>query len=434
MMMIHHLFFVFAFIIVLAESTLNGRFIHLTDTHLLRVYGPGTSPSMGCVAGSSKGSSGIFGDYQCDTVKTVLNFTKESLKHQPKPDFILYGGDHIAVMDPKQSIEDTEWFINDISQFLREVRDAYGPDVRVFPMLGNHDTYPPYQFPKSGPFYIYEAAAEAWADFLQPESLKTVRIGGYYTELIEPGLRIVVINTAMYFRGNIAIYLLDPDPGGQLAWFRGVLQKAKEAGESVFVAAHCPPGSYNNEKLGMWNRFNDHFVHAYEGYNGNPVVASFFGHHHWTSYRILSNQNVKVANNENSHVAFLSNSLSPRPMENPAFTEYTYMTKAPYTVLDRSYQYIDLDEANRLGVLKWKKGKSYRELFGIDKLDVNSLSDALNRMHDDEDLFLAFYEDLFTYSPAGGRCNSEGCRHATLCSINNTLSDQVPSCTQRPSP
>ena len=94
----------------------------------------------------------------------------------------------------------------------------------------------------------------------------------------------------------------------------------------------------------MWKSFNDHFVRAFEGYNGNPVVASFYGHHHWTSYRIITNENVTLANNENSHVGFLSNSLTPRPMENPAFTEYTYMTKAPYSIIDRSYQYIGLSQ------------------------------------------------------------------------------------------
>jgi len=429
--MINRLFILLAVIVVLGESTLNGRFIHLTDTHLLREYGKGTSPGKGCIAGQSKGSSGEFGDYECDCSLAILNFTKESLKHQQKPDFILYGGDHLAVYDPKQSIEDAEWFINNISQVLREVRDAYGSDVRVFPMLGNHDTYPPYQFPESGPFYIYEAAAEAWKDFLQPQSLKTVRAGGYYTELIEPGLRIVVINTAMYFEGNYAIPLFDADPGGQLAWFRGVLQKAKDAGEYVFVAAHCPPGSYNNERFGMWKSFNDHFVRAFEGFNGNPVVASFYGHHHWTSYRIITNENVTVANNKNSHVGFLSNSLTPRPMENPAFTEFTYMTKAPYSIIDRSYQYIDLIEANVFGTLQWKKAKSYRELFGIDTLDVNSLTEAINRMRADSDLFRSFYQDLFTYSPAGNTCYSDQCRHVTLCSINYTLSDTLPSCLER---
>ena len=238
------LFFVIAAMFAACtEATLVGRFIHLTDTHLLRAYGKGTDPKKNCIAGKSTGDAGEFGDYNCDTVWAVRNFTEETLKHRQKPDFILYTGDHTALKDPNQSIADTEWYINDVANLLREVRAAYGPEVRVFPMLGNHDSFPFYQFPEKGPFYVYEAAAAAWKDFLQPESLETVRIGGYYTELIEPGLRLVVVNTAMYFDGNWVIPQWRVDPGGQFAWLRGVLQKAKDAGELVFIAAHIPPGA-----------------------------------------------------------------------------------------------------------------------------------------------------------------------------------------------
>ena len=92
----------------------------------------------------------------------------------------------------------------------------------------------------------------------------------------------------------------------------------------------------------MWDEFNDQYVKALEGFNGNPIVASFYGHHHWATYRIITSENVKTATSENAHVGFVSSSLTPRPHANPCFTEYTYMTKAPYTVIDRTYEYISL--------------------------------------------------------------------------------------------
>lgn len=92
----------------------------------------------------------------------------------------------------------------------------------------------------------------------------------------------------------------------------------------------------------MWSTFNDQFVRALEGFNGNPVVASFYGHYHWATFRLITDENVTVATNKNSHVAFVSSSLTPAKDVNPVFTEYTYLTKAPYTVIDRSYEYIGL--------------------------------------------------------------------------------------------
>ena len=44
---------------VCVEGALSGRFIHLTDTHLLRAYGIGSDPKKDCVKGT--GSAGQFG-------------------------------------------------------------------------------------------------------------------------------------------------------------------------------------------------------------------------------------------------------------------------------------------------------------------------------------------------------------------------------------
>ena len=92
----------------------------------------------------------------------------------------------------------------------------------------------------------------------------------------------------------------------------------------------------------MWESYNDQYVRAFEGFNGNPVVASFYGHHHWATFRIVTDENVSSVLNNNSHVGFVSSSLTPDSNENPIFTEYTFQTKAPYTIVDRSYEFISL--------------------------------------------------------------------------------------------
>ena len=92
----------------------------------------------------------------------------------------------------------------------------------------------------------------------------------------------------------------------------------------------------------MWLSLNDQFVRAFEGFNGNPVVASFYGHTHFATYKIFTDENVTVPNTTNAHVGFISPSITPRYNANPAFTEYTFMPKKPYTVTDRIFQYIGL--------------------------------------------------------------------------------------------
>jgi len=414
------------------EGTLRGRFIHLCDTHIFHEYRKGSDPEKYCADHGTNGTAGEFGDYHCDPPPAVQNFTVEALKRRDKPDFILWGGDHVAFFSANQSIEHTEKVINDIAQSLREIRDAYGSDVRVFPMLGNHDSYPDFQYPERGPFYIYEAAAKAWADFLKPESIKTFRMGGYYTEVIEPGLRIIVVNTALYFIGNLAISPTLDDPGGQLAWMRDVLQKAKDAGERVFVAAHVPPGATMDVVPELWSSYNDQYIRAFEGFNGNTVVASFYGHHHWSTFRIITDENVSVVQNDNSHVGFVSNSLTPDMNVNPVFTEFSYMTKAPYTVIDRSYEFINITQANLVGHYEFTKAKSYKHIFGVNSLDAESMNKAIIRMRNDPRLFRAYYQDLRAHSPVGDtECQDRGCQIVQLCGMNYTLTQAIRDCVAR---
>lgn len=413
-------------------GALEGRFVHLTDTHLLRAYGAGTDPAKNCIAGRSRGRAGMFGDYKCDNTALVQNLTAEALKHRARPDFVLYGGDHVALKDPNASIADTVWFVRDIARVLRDVQTALGGGVRVFPMLGNHDTFPFYQFPEKGPFYIYEAAADAWKDFLQPASLATVRAGGYYTELVEPGLRIVVVNTAMYFCGNWMFPQRRVDPGQQLAWLRGVLESARASHERVFLAAHVPPGA--SEKTGsfeMWSSFNDQFVRALAGFHGDPIVASFYGHQHFATYRVIADPNTTAPTAANAHVGFVASSLTPRPNANPSVTEYTFLPRAPYTVLDRAADYIDLRASNEQGRAVWKAAQSYRALFGAAQLDVPTMAAAAAAMHTDRALFAAFYEDLVTHGPLSGNCTSSACHGRVLCSLTNTMFSDFQDCIKR---
>ena len=91
----------------------------------------------------------------------------------------------------------------------------------------------------------------------------------------------------------------------------------------------------------------------------------------------------------------------------------------------------DLEEANEKGSLKWTKAKSYRELFGVNRLDVESLNNVIDRMFTDDELFRAYYQDLNTYGPHSSYCKDKTCRVTTLCSMNYTLVNTTYACTKR---
>lgn len=108
---------------------------------------------------------------------------------------------------------------------------------------------------------IYRAAAELWKPWLQPEALLTlsqggvfhtsivflcrlnllpaaltscfsVPAGGFYSQLVKPGLRVVSLNTILYYGPNKVTSNMT-DPAGQFEWLQKTLQTAAQNREKV---------------------------------------------------------------------------------------------------------------------------------------------------------------------------------------------------------
>jgi hypothetical protein len=78
----------------------------------------------------------------------------------------------------------------------------------------------------------------SWAQFLDAVSQKTFMMGGYFSELAQPGLRIVGLNTIYWAQFNEEVGDCDnqTSPGSlQFQWLYPVLQNAAANNEAVFV-------------------------------------------------------------------------------------------------------------------------------------------------------------------------------------------------------
>lgn len=59
-----------------------------------------------------------------------------------------------------------------------------------------------------------------------------VPAGGFYSQLVHPGLRVVSLNTILYYGPNKATRNMT-DPAGQFEWLEKTLQKAAQSLEKV---------------------------------------------------------------------------------------------------------------------------------------------------------------------------------------------------------
>jgi len=409
-----------------ADSAKTGYFWQFTDTHWQRDYTPGATPGKAGHCRVDKGTGehcGPYGDYNCDTPTVIVEAIEKRIleeAEQEKPQFVLWTGDHVSDYDANASILDTQEVLKDITNRLKALKKNL--DVPVFPVFGNHDTYPSFQFPAKAPFFVYDFVRKNWEGLLSSESLENFKVNQYYSERVLPGLRIVAINTAMFFCANALIPMNAADPGDQNAWLRAELEDAKNAGDKVFLIAHVPFGLDEETRIyQMWRVFHDKLVEAMDGYHGNTIVASFYGHNHINSFKILRN-----SDDSGAHVGFLTSSVSPKPLENPSITKFVFDLQAPFTIRERINYYIDIAESNEQGQVVWKKSYSTAENYGLADCSADSMMQFINNMRTDRSLFDQFYSHL--WANYQHRVCDKNCQKQMLCTLEFINMTEVDKC------
>ncbi|KAJ0061100.1 hypothetical protein NL108_007819, partial [Boleophthalmus pectinirostris] len=300
------------------------RMWHITDLHLDPSYRLGPDP--GRVCASSKGAPaaapGVFGDYLCDAPYTLLSSALQHLSKMISPqDFIIWTGDSPPHVPPSEL--STDLVVQVLSNLTTSIREKI-PNVTVFPALGNHDYWPQDQIPDS-PNDIYRAVSRLWAPWLQEEALQTLQQGGFYSQLARPGLRVVSLNTILYYGPNRVTQNLT-DPAGQFTWLQRTLQNADRDGEKVFVIAHVPVGflPFARNTTAMRREHNERLAAIFRRFS-HVIRGQFYGHTHRDSVMVLRDQSGAAVNS-----LFVAPAVTPirniqEPFSNnPSFRVYLF--------------------------------------------------------------------------------------------------------------
>ncbi|XP_026517535.2 sphingomyelin phosphodiesterase, partial [Terrapene carolina triunguis] len=218
------------------------RLLFLTDLHWDQAYAPGSDPAckdpLCCRGGRAQGPShagaGYWGEYsKCDLPLHTIENLLQHLARGPPFQLAYWTGDLPAHDVWQQSRADQLRTLRTLSALLRK----YLAPLPVYPAVGNHEASPvngfppPYVHGNQSSAWLYGAMAEAWEGWLPPEALETLRLGGFYTLRLRPGLRLVSLNMNFCSEANFWLLINATDPAGQLQWLVGVLQAAEEQQE-----------------------------------------------------------------------------------------------------------------------------------------------------------------------------------------------------------
>ena len=376
-----------------------GLFWHATDWHVNEFMPADANPCDMCrtplaAAACSKGTIGPYGHPDCDPSPAGW---REALKLMvriaPEPDFILAGGDYFghvaAAKEGRRSVRSA-------ALLFTSMMHAAFPNVPTMHTIGNHDTHPYYSTAAAWRGWENDWRADgtlgdAYVDRQFPgEALRDWRAGGFYARALRDGLTGISINT-----NDLAL------TGGaeQLAWLERLLSRLRKEGKAAVLLGHIPPGPSHYELDSIcrtghyyavaggacWDALAQARVVQLLAKFSDVVPASYFGHHHTASLRVISapaddggsaaREQATLAveaedggggvereggwrGAEARHVMYLSPSLTPRnPTHDPALRLYRYSrrTGAP---LDYEEYTLDLGRANRERRAQWDRRPS----------------------------------------------------------------------------
>ncbi|KAM9959597.1 hypothetical protein ACTFIR_000680 [Dictyostelium discoideum] len=412
----------------------NGKFWHITDTHYDFMYIEGGDEDKQCrevtyKSKYEKGGASSIGNYKCDTSFELLQSSFEYMvKHEEKPDFIIWTGDDPPHFSNSQLNETL--VLQSITNMTNLIK-GYFPDIPIFPSIGNHDSYPQHQI-GVGPNWLFENVAQLWSPFLSNDSIETFKLGGYYTELVNEGFRIISLNTVFYYNENRQCLNLT-DPAGQLLWLNETLANASLAGERVWIIGHVPPGY--NEKYDVFNfhkQFNDEYLFSFSQYS-DIIEFHIYGHEHTDTFRLFyDDPNDHINDIEPTGIMFLSPSLTPWMNQflpalpnNPGLRLYEYNITS-FALLDYYQFWTNLTDNIISGNIDWQLEYRATEFFNTFNLSPVSMYEAYLLIQSVTSQLLKFHFYNSVSYPTKG-CD-EICKKIQLCSIRHPFTKGFKEC------
>ncbi|XP_077528305.1 acid sphingomyelinase-like phosphodiesterase 3b [Haemaphysalis longicornis] len=401
----------------------TGYFWHVTDFHLDYNY-----PERGSHRdnGTVRDGLGPYGDISRDSPRLLVESTVEAMKRiEPAVDFVLWTGDNLGL------VKNATWAdLYNVTRWIGDLLWRVGQrnGTVLVPTLGNHDWVPQNALNVKDAIFYRDFLTQAGLNrFLPEDAWTTFQRGGYYSRQLSGKIRLISLNTAVWYTYNKGERLWPNDQ--QMTWLRGQLQDAQHRGQKVFISGHVGPGYFSRSSLGgqpsvvLYGDVNDGYQDLISEYK-DVVAGQFFGHQHCNCFVILSNRT-------GTPVSAIQLAASVTPIgkrhpdrqsfveaNNPCVRLYSYR-RSTGELLDYSVYYLDLVKANKAALSgqkpQWELLFSASRHLGVSDLTTPSMVELGYRTAGSEDLLLR-YINLSTALKYLGPCDS-GCRQAYLCAI-----------------
>lgn len=432
------------------------KVLHLSDIHLQINYTEGSPANclslMCCEERSLQNpleprlGAPKWGYYWCDAPPALLDSTLRDARRF-QYEFALFTGDMVDHNPVFISKHDT---ILEEEVSLRSLKRELGM-MPVYPVLGNHDSYPYGQEPQpSSPYtartqfnidlmqHLWSSEFK-WIDKPTAGELRCTR--GAYAVMAKPGLKIITLNSNFWYRWNFYMYdnVKEPDTSGVFRFLIDELAECEKLGIRAWVQAHVPPGGLPDEAL----PFGSSFLTAILQRFSDTIAATFFGHTHLDEFIVLYNGGTSSVNKSEENAigtAWIAPSITPFTEINPSWRYYEVdadtfeiMDSVTYAAaIEPSFGYSWPNAPD----LMWLREYSARETYGP-QIGGWPASEPLNgrfwhrvaeRILKDPCFSEDFVKRSYRFTPLAPQCKSRNCQVEHYCYATSMSVDQVEDC------
>ena len=289
-----------------------------------------------------------YGAYKCDTPEVLLN---NSLLHvsstfdENKYEFSIFTGD-IVDHDLAHCDANTTRYA-EIRSF--KIMKHYLKGLPVYPVLGNHDTFPFGQLApqKLGNVTLDDSVyhwneklmselwlSNGWINDDQKEKLQQHYAG--FTITTKRNLKVISLNSNTYYYYNLYGFgnmENDPDMYGQWQFLVDELVESEKNGQRVWIIAHVPSGAA--DAFAIQSAI---FAKIVERFSPYTIANIFYGHTHKDQFKVLYSNKLEPVN-----MAWISQAITPLGLANPSWRYYEVEDES-FNIINTYNYYTPLNE------------------------------------------------------------------------------------------
>jgi len=348
-----------------------------------------------------------FGHKNCELPKLVFEGIMSKIaKKYPDPLFVLINGDiashDVFNEDPKTITEKWDYV-------FKIVKKNFGENIKIISTLGNSDAYPIEQMSENKTDEVVTDIAKVMYSHGLihkdiPDEAIFSKHGYYKTSIPNSNVDVVVLNSVLDLKKNLAVDPQNPDPAGMYSWTEKKISESAAANRKVWLVGHVPPDylyQYDRE-MNFTMKIVDKYVTT------GTVTASFFGHTHTDSFRLIGMRNLK---DSARFVGFLVPGMFKR-----AGIRIVDVDGDDLNIVDWHQYRLNMTASNDQDKIVLYRVYDFREYFGVPNVSPKTFQAISNKILTDEAYALKYLTARGGYAQYH-KCNST-CRLRHYCSIS----------------